>query len=69
MSGTNIDALIRDAIGRSGLTRAELSRRANVPYSVVHKYCENSGAIQLDTASRLVRGLGLTCTLEVRKDR
>jgi plasmid maintenance system antidote protein VapI len=47
------------AIRRSGLTRAELSRRSGVAYSVVHRFCERERDLTLRVASRLAEAVGL----------
>ena len=47
------------AIKRSGLTRAELSRRADLPYSVVHTFVAGKRTLTLESASSLCRVLKL----------
>ena len=50
---------LRQAIKRSGLTRAELARRAKLPYSVVHTFVAGKRTLKLESASCLCRVLKL----------
>ncbi len=58
---SSIEQELREAAKASGLTRAELARRAAIPYSAIHGFMAGTRSLTLTTASRLcdVLGLGL----------
>lgn len=60
-------ALLRDARRRSGLTQAELARRAGVTQSVISAYESGARQPSLPTLARLVAATGLHLAVEVRK--
>ena len=49
---------LRELIERSGLTRAQIAKRADVSYSVVHSFAAGKTDIQLRTASKLIDVIG-----------
>lgn len=50
------------ALKTSGMTRFELSRRSGVAYSVIHRFLAGQNDVNLRTAERLCRVLGLGLT-------
>ncbi len=59
--------LLRDARRRSGLTQAELARRAGVTQSVISAYESGARQPSLPTLARLVAATGLELAVGVRK--
>ena len=58
-------ALLQEARKRSGLTQAELARRAGVPQSTVAKIERGRRDPSLSTLERLVRAAGLELRIQV----
>jgi predicted transcriptional regulator len=56
---TGLGETIRDAIERSGLSLAEVARRAELPYSGLYRFAIYGGDLTLDSATRICAVLGL----------
>lgn len=61
----DIEQTLLDAARKSGLSMAELARRAELPYASVHGFVTSNRAITLRTATKLATALGL----ELRRKR
>ena len=59
MRKVDLAAQLREAFEASGLSRFELARRADVSYSVVHRFIAGERDLTLSTASRLCQVLGI----------
>lgn len=59
--------LISDAIERSGLSQAELARRAGLPRSVLNAYLKGSREPGADTLLRIIAAAGAQLELQERK--
>ncbi|HUU85260.1 MAG TPA: hypothetical protein VM243_17305 [Phycisphaerae bacterium] len=55
----DIETTLRDAARQSGLSIAELGRRAELPYAVVHGFVTSGRLITLRSAAGIARALGL----------
>jgi len=55
----DIEHVLLEAARKSGLTMAELARRAELPYSAVHGFVKSGRLITLRTAAAIARVLGL----------
>ncbi len=51
--------LIRATIRKSGLTRAEIARRAGIPYAGLHGFVAETRSMDLNTAAKVCKVLGL----------
>lgn len=60
---------IQTAFKKSGLLRSELARRANVPYSTVHRFMESYRDVGLQTVQKLADVLNLELRPVKRKRR
>jgi transcriptional regulator with XRE-family HTH domain len=60
-------ALIADVLERSGLTQAELARRAGLPRSVLNAYLKGSREPGADALLRIAAAGGVNLGLEERK--
>jgi plasmid maintenance system antidote protein VapI len=57
--GGSLGERIRATFMESGMSRFELSQRADVSYAVVHRFIAGDRDLTLRTASRLAEALGL----------
>lgn len=55
--------LIRSAFADSGMSRFELSKRSGVSYSVTHRFITGERSVRLETADKMLAGLGLEVRL------
>ena len=55
----DLAAQLRTAIGRSGLTRNQVAKQADISYSIVHGFCAGGQDITLKTASRIAAVVGV----------
>jgi len=62
-------AEIHKAFCASGLNRFELAKRANVPYSTIHRFLGKGRDIKLSNVQRLCDVLGLRLAPDERKRR
>ncbi len=58
---------LRAAFAESGLSRAELARRAGISYPVVHRFFGCDRNITLATASKLAGVLGLRLVSDTKR--
>ena len=56
---TSLLELLRDKVRASGIPLGRLSRRADVPQSVLHKFVIDGGGLHADTADKLMAYFGL----------
>ncbi len=55
----DIEETLLDATRKSGLSMAELARRAELPYACVHGFLQSDRQITLHSAAAIGRVLGL----------
>ena len=55
----DIEKTLLDAARKSGLTMAELARRAKLPYSAVHGFVKSGRLITLRSAAAIAKALKL----------
>ncbi len=55
--------LIRSAFADSGMSRFELGKRSGVSYSVTHRFITGERSVRLETADKILAGLGLEARL------
>jgi transcriptional regulator with XRE-family HTH domain len=60
-------ALIADVLARSGVTQAELARRAGLPRSVLNAYLKGSREPRADALLRIAAAGGVSLGIEERK--
>ena len=63
---TDLNAELLAVFRKSGMTRYELAKRANVPYSSIHLWVAGTRGITLDTASKVADVLGVRFVQEGR---
>lgn len=63
IEGTDLEALLRQAIRDSGLNRFTVSKKAGLPYSIVHAFMAGKRGMTLVSATRIIEALGLTVAL------
>jgi ribosome-binding protein aMBF1 (putative translation factor) len=56
----DLNEQLRRAIDKSGLTRYEIAKRAELSYSLIHTFCAGSRTITLDSASHICEILGMS---------
>jgi plasmid maintenance system antidote protein VapI len=54
--------LLRQRVKDSGIPLGMLSRKADVPQSVLHKFVHDGGGLHADTADKLMAYFGLEVT-------
>ena len=60
---TDLGLALRQAIAASGLTRAQVSKRAGIGYAAIHGFVGGTRDLTLDSASKVVAALGLRVEL------
>ena len=58
MRKSNIADELRRAVSKSGMTQYRIAKRSGVEPAVISKFMRGLKGIQLDTAARIVAGLG-----------
>ena len=61
---TDLGLALRQAIAASGLTRAQVSKRAGIGYAAIHGFVGGARDLTLESASKVVAALDLRFDLK-----
>ena len=66
---TDLRLALRQAIAASGLTRSQVSKRAEIGYAAIHGFVGGTRDLTLDSASKVVAALGLRVDLKPARNK